>query len=83
MTLIVSIAFRLPVETKKFAAKPSTVVVNIMSKETPKKISVRTRGRKASAENANDYCRLCKCALKLKYGVTEKTSYISSENLFK
>jgi hypothetical protein len=61
-----------------------------MSKETPLKVSIRsqdlwiTRGRKASAENVNDYCRLCiKCALKLKYGAIEKISDISSENLFK
>jgi hypothetical protein len=43
-----------------------------------------TRGRKASAENVNDHCRLCiKCALKLKYGAIEKISYTLSENLFK
>ena len=55
-----------------------------MSKETPVKVSIRTRGRKASAENVNDHCSLCiKCALKLKYGAIEKISYILSENLFK
>jgi hypothetical protein len=51
-----------------------------MSKETPAKVSIRTRGRKASAINVSDHCRLCKCALKLKYGAIEKISYISSEN---
>ena len=50
-----------------------------MSKETPLKVSTgplnndKLRGRKASAENVNDNCRLCiKCALKLKYGEIEK-----------
>jgi hypothetical protein len=54
-----------------------------MSKETPAKVSIRTRGRKASAINVSDHCRLCKCALKLKYGAIEKISYISLDNLFK
>ena len=54
-----------------------------MSKETPVKVSIRTRGRKASAINVSDHCRLCKCALKLKYGAIEKISYISLDNLFK
>ena len=31
----------------------------------------------------NDYCRLCKCVLKRKFGGFEKIEYISTENLFK
>ena len=31
----------------------------------------------------NDNCRLCSCQLKIKYGEFQKTSYISTQNLFK
>ena len=54
-----------------------------MSKETPKKVSTRTKSRKVSVDNVNDLFRLCKCVLGLKYGTIEKRSYISTENLFK
>ena len=40
------------------------------------------RGRKPASECSDDFCRLCKCALKVKFGDFAKTSYISSENIF-
>ena len=33
--------------------------------------------------NGKDNCRLCCCLLKIKFGEFKKTSYISSQNLFK
>ena len=33
--------------------------------------------------NGKDSCRLCCCLLKIKFGKFKKTSYISSQNLFK
>ena len=50
-------------------------------RETPKK-PVK-RGRKPKEETVNDFCRLCNCALKRKFGDFEKIEYISTENLFK
>ena len=50
-------------------------------RETPKK-PVK-RGRKPKEETINDFCRLCNCALKRKFGDFEKIEYISTENLFK
>ena len=50
-------------------------------RETPKK-PVK-RGRKPKEESINDFCRLCNCALKRKFGDFEKIEYISTENLFK
>lgn len=56
--------------------------VHVMSKSaTPTKTV--PKGRKPKAESVNDFCRLCKCPLKVKFGNFEKTSYVSSENLFK
>ena len=48
--------------------------------ETPKKA---VKGRKPKEECANDFCRLCKCALKLKFWNFEKTTDVSSEQVFK
>lgn len=45
--------------------------------DTPKK---KCLGRKPNAENPSDYCRCCKCSLKVRYGDSWKS--ISSENLF-
>ncbi len=39
-------------------------------------------GKKVAEESARDYCRLCNCVLKVKFGNFDKTSYVSSENLF-
>jgi hypothetical protein len=50
-------------------------------RETPKKTV--TKGRRQKPLSVNDFCRLCKCPLKLKFGNFEKTSYVSSEQLFK
>ena len=47
---------------------------------TPKK-SVK-RGRKPNENSASDYCRLCNCSLKVKFGNSEKFSYVSTECLF-
>jgi hypothetical protein len=41
------------------------------------------RGRKSASESANDYCRLCNCALKIRFGNFDSTSYVSFENIFK
>ena len=41
------------------------------------------RGRKIKVESASDFCRLCNCALKIKFGNFEGTSYVSSENIYK
>ncbi|CAB4010798.1 Hypothetical predicted protein [Paramuricea clavata] len=48
---------------------------------TPKKTV--NKGRRQKPLSVNDFCRLCKCPLKLKFGNFEKTSYVSSEQLFK
>ena len=54
-----------------------------MQAQTPtKKAKSGKRGRKANVDGANDYCRLCNCALKIKYGDFGKTSYVSFQNLF-
>ncbi len=42
-----------------------------------------TKGRRQKPLSVNDFRRLCKCPLKLKFGNFEKTSYVSSEQLFK
>ena len=49
---------------------------------TPKKLAQKV-GRKSKPESVNDFCRLCDCNLKIKFGEFGKTSYVSSENLFK
>ena len=41
------------------------------------------RERTSNKESVNDFCRLCKCALKRKFGDFKKIEYISTENLFK
>ncbi|CAB3977749.1 Hypothetical predicted protein [Paramuricea clavata] len=50
-------------------------------RDTPKKTV--NKGRRQKPLSVNDFCRLCKCPLKLKFGNFEKTSYVSSEQLFK
>ena len=40
-----------------------------------------SKGRKPKVHSTNDFCRLCNCALKIKYGDFDKISYISTENL--
>ena len=49
--------------------------------ETPKKAV--PKGRWPKAEVVSDFCRLCKCPFKLKFGNFDKTSYVSSKRLFK
>ena len=41
------------------------------------------RGRKPARECPSDFCRLCKCSFKVRFGDFEKISYISSKNIFK
>ena len=36
-----------------------------------------------SNRNLYDFCRFCSCSFKVKFGKIDKTSYISSENIFK
>ena len=48
--------------------------------DTPKKPA---KEAKRSGTSINDTCRFCCCPLKIKYGGSQKTSYISTQNLFK
>lgn len=41
------------------------------------------RGRLPNLRSANDFCRLCCCPLKIKFGDFQNTLYISTENLLK
>ena len=41
------------------------------------------RGPKPKEYTANEYCRFCNCQLVLKHGNVKKTSYLSTESLFK
>jgi hypothetical protein len=49
-----------------------------MSVETPKKTCNLTE--KKANENSNQYCRCCKCSLRVKYG--DKWKSLSSENVY-
>ena len=66
-------------KTKLFSAVKSTCskMQNILIPKKPTK-----PGRKPRVESVNDFCRFCKSPLKLKYGNFEKTTYISTKNIF-
>ena len=53
--------------------------------DTPKKPAKRGKlsNFQQTATSINDNCRLCCCPLKIKYSDFPKTSYISTQNLFK
>jgi hypothetical protein len=48
----------------------------------PKKL-VRKGRKSRTTETCNDFCRFCSCSFKVKFGNTNKTSFISTENVFK
>ena len=54
------------------------------SNNTPKKI-VKKRGRPlkyTTVDDAQSYCRVCKCLSRVQYGNNEKFKQISTENIF-
>ena len=52
------------------------------AKETPKKPVKRGRVAK-HAQDPSDFCRLCSCSFKIRFGNNEKATSMSSENIFK